>query len=180
MRNCSFYSPVRRGYIRKVSIYLVQNIFRMIAVLIVFLAANKKKESGENYIKKRQRIDRDEKVLLLETRQKGKSTLRCCGQSIGPVVNPLPPPSLSPIPWTRRLSSSNAYVVIVLVFVLIFLRRRLCRCHRLLGPFVKPPLPPSLSLIPHMHRTSVVVAESAVPSYSAAAAAAAITNALSP
>ena len=40
----------------------------MIAVLIVFITANKKKEYDENNIKTRQRIDRDETVLLLETR----------------------------------------------------------------------------------------------------------------
>ena len=35
--------------------------------MIVFLAANKKKESDENNIKTRQQIDRDKTVLLLET-----------------------------------------------------------------------------------------------------------------
>ena len=43
-------------------------IFRMIAVLTVFHAVNeKKKESDENNIKMRQRLDRDETVLLLAT-----------------------------------------------------------------------------------------------------------------
>ena len=40
----------------------------MIAVLIVFLAANKRKEPDENNIKTRQQIDRDDKVLLLAIR----------------------------------------------------------------------------------------------------------------
>ena len=40
----------------------------MIAVLIVFLAVNEKKESDENNIKTRQQIDRDKIVLLLATR----------------------------------------------------------------------------------------------------------------
>ena len=37
------YSPIRRGYIRKVIVHLVQKYFHIIAVLIVFLAANGKK-----------------------------------------------------------------------------------------------------------------------------------------
>ena len=39
----------------------------MIVVLIVFLAANEKKESDENNIKMRQKIDIDETVLLVAT-----------------------------------------------------------------------------------------------------------------
>ena len=39
----------------------------MIAVLIVFLAANEKKESDEKNIKTGQQQDRDETVLLLAT-----------------------------------------------------------------------------------------------------------------
>ena len=45
-----------------------KNIFRVIAVLIVFLAVNeKKKESDKNNIKTRQRQDRDKTVLLVAT-----------------------------------------------------------------------------------------------------------------
>ena len=51
-------------------------------------------------------------MLLLATRQQGQSTVRCCFQSTGPIFDPLPPPSPSPILWTRRLSSTDAYVVI--------------------------------------------------------------------
>ena len=39
-----------------------KNIFRMIAVLIVFVAANEKKECDENNIKTRQQQDRDKTV----------------------------------------------------------------------------------------------------------------------
>ena len=41
MRTRSFFSPVHRGLIRNVSVHLVQNIFRIIAVLIDFLSANR-------------------------------------------------------------------------------------------------------------------------------------------
>ena len=44
-----------------------KNIFRMIAVLKILLAANKKKESDENNIKMRQQIDIYETVLLVAT-----------------------------------------------------------------------------------------------------------------
>ena len=42
IRARSFYSLVRRGYIRKVSVKLVQIFFHAFAVLIVFHAANEK------------------------------------------------------------------------------------------------------------------------------------------
>ena len=45
-----------------------KNIFCMIAVLIVLLAVNKKKEYDEKNIKTRQQQDRDDIVLLLVTR----------------------------------------------------------------------------------------------------------------
>ena len=69
MRTCSFLTLlyVRGTYTRLVYTWY-NNIFRMIAVLIVFLAVNEKKESNENYIKTRQRQDREKKVLLLATR----------------------------------------------------------------------------------------------------------------
>ena len=44
-----------------------KNIFGMIAVLIVFLAVNKKSYSDGNNIKTRHQQDRDETVLLLAT-----------------------------------------------------------------------------------------------------------------
>ena len=43
MKNLSFYCHVHRGYIRKVSVHLVQNVFSMIAVLIVFIVVNGEK-----------------------------------------------------------------------------------------------------------------------------------------
>ena len=53
MRTLSFfYSPVSRGYIRKVSVHLVQKYFLVITVLIVSLAVNKKKESDEKISKR--------------------------------------------------------------------------------------------------------------------------------
>ena len=44
-----------------------KNIFHMIAVLIVFLAVNEKKESDENNIKTRQLLYREKTVLLVAT-----------------------------------------------------------------------------------------------------------------
>ena len=58
-------------------------------------------------------------MLLLATKKQGKSTLRRRFQSIGPVVELLPPPLLSPIPWARHLYSADASVVVIEVFVLI-------------------------------------------------------------
>ena len=60
-------SPVRRGTYARLVYTWYKNIFRMIAVMIVFLAVNEKKEYDENSIKTRQRRDRDETVLLLAT-----------------------------------------------------------------------------------------------------------------
>ena len=58
---------VRGKYARLVYTWY-KNIFCMIAVLIVFLAVNEeKKEYDENNIKTRQRRDRYDTVLLLET-----------------------------------------------------------------------------------------------------------------
>ena len=54
----------------------------MIAVLIVFLESNEKKESDENNIKTRPRQDRDKTVLLLETQQKRKETKKRPEQDI--------------------------------------------------------------------------------------------------
>ena len=110
----------------------------------------KKKESNENNIKTRQQPGWDKTVLLLEIWKQVKSTLYCSCQSTGTVINPMPPPLLSSIAWTRRLSSANASVVFIVVFVLIFLLWRLHRRRRLLGPFVYPLPPPSLSLIPQI------------------------------
>ena len=96
----------------------------------------------------RQQRDRYETVLLLATQQQGKLTLYRRFQSIGPVVKMLTPPSSSPIPWTRHISSADASVVVVEALVLIFIRLRLhCRC-RSLRPVVDPPTPLPLSLIP--------------------------------
>ena len=66
MRNDSFYSPVRRGYIRKVSVHFVQKCFlRDFSTGSIYYSEQTKKESDENNIKTRQRQDRDETVLLL-------------------------------------------------------------------------------------------------------------------
>ena len=54
-----FYSLVRRGTYARLVYNWYQNIFHTIAVLIVFHAANEKKESDEKKIKTRQQIDRD-------------------------------------------------------------------------------------------------------------------------
>ena len=117
----------------------------------------KKKESDENNIKTIQRLDRDKIVLLLENRKQGKPTLRCCCQSTGPVIDPLPPLSSSLIPWTRRLSSTDTSVVVVVVFLIIFLLRRLCRCRRLIRPVVYPQPPTSLSTTPRTCHVSLAL-----------------------
>ena len=87
-------------------------------------------------------------MLLLATWYQRKPTLRRRYQFIRPIVKPPTPPLSSPITWSRRLSSANASVVILEVFVLIFLHWRLRRHCRFLGSVVDPPLPPSLSPIP--------------------------------
>ena len=69
----------------------------------------------------------------------------------------LQPPSSSPIPWTCRLSSTDAYVIVVLLFVLIFHCWRLHRRFIFLGPVVYPLPPPSLSPILWTHRTFLVL-----------------------
>ena len=46
-------SPIRRGYIRKVGIHLVQNIFHIISVLIVLLAAKRWESNLMKTISKR-------------------------------------------------------------------------------------------------------------------------------
>ena len=69
MRTLSYFTLLYVGYIYAMLVYTwYKNIFRMIAVLIVFLAVNKKKESDENNIKTRQQQDRDETLLLLATK----------------------------------------------------------------------------------------------------------------
>ena len=116
-----------------------------------------KKRNLMKKTKTRQRLDKDETVLLLATRKQGKSTLRCCCQSTRPIVNPLPPPSSSLIPWTRHLSFTDTSIVVALVFVLIYLLRRLRRRHRFLGTVVKPPPPLLLSPIPRTRRVFLVL-----------------------
>ena len=124
-----FYSPVLIGYIRKAIVHLVQKCFlRYFSTGGLSFSERVKKLSDENNIKKRQRQDRDETVLLLAERLQLKLTLRRFCQSIGPVVKPLPPPTLSLIPRKRFLSYADVSVVVVEVFFLIFLRRHLCCC----------------------------------------------------
>ena len=115
------------------------------------------KESDKKNIKMRQRLDRDETLLLLATLKQGKSTLCCRFRSTRPIIDPLPPPLSSTISWTHRISSANASVLVVVVFVLIFLLQRLYRCHRFLGPVVYPLPPPLLSQIPLMCRVFSVL-----------------------
>ena len=68
MRTCSFLTLLYVGSKSARLVYTCyKNISHMIAVPIVFLAVNKKKESDENNIKMRQQWDIDEKVLLLAT-----------------------------------------------------------------------------------------------------------------
>ena len=63
-----FYSPVRRGYIRKVSVHLVQTYFlHDCSTDSISCSERGKKEYDENNIKTRQRLNRDETVLLLAT-----------------------------------------------------------------------------------------------------------------
>ena len=62
-----FYSPVRRGNIRKVSVHWVQKYFlHDCSTNSIFCSEQGEKESDEKNIKTRQRRDRDEPVLLLE------------------------------------------------------------------------------------------------------------------
>ena len=131
----------------------------MIAILIVFLAVNQKKESDEKIIKMRQRQDRDETVLLLASQQQGQPTLRCRCQSTGPVVKLLSPPSLYMICQTCHLSSTDASIVVDAVFVIIFLHLRLCHHRRSLGPVVDPSLPPLLFLIPRTRRLLFILCQ---------------------
>ena len=154
-----FLSRVRRGYIHKFSVHLVQKYFpHDYSTDSNSCSKQNKKKSDENNIKTIQRLDIDETVLLLTTWNQGKPTLRCCCQSTRPVVSTLLPLSLSSIPWKRCLYSSNtSVVVIVVVFVIIFLLWHLHWHCILLGIVVYPSPPPSLSLIPHAHRVFLVL-----------------------
>ena len=68
MRTCSFFTLLYVGGTCARLVYTwYKHIFRMIAVRILFHAANEKKESDENNIKTRYGIYRDETVLLLAT-----------------------------------------------------------------------------------------------------------------
>ena len=61
IRTCSFLTLLYVGVIYARLVYSwYKNILHIIALLIVFLAANKKKERDENNIKTRQQRDRDE------------------------------------------------------------------------------------------------------------------------
>ena len=153
-----FYSPVRRGCICKVSVHFVQKYFPH-DCRTDSLSCSKQggKESDENNTKTRQQQDREDTVLLLATQYQGKSTLCSRFQSIGPDVEPLLPPSLSPIPCTCRLSSANASFVVVELFGIIFFFRRLRCRHISLGTVVKPPPPLLSSLIPRTRRLFLVL-----------------------
>ena len=61
----------------------------------------------------------------------------------------MPPPLLSLIPWTRRLSSADSSVVVVVeLFMIILLFLHLRHHCRFLGLIIKTPLPLSSFLIP--------------------------------
>ena len=153
-----FYSPVRRGYIRKVIVHLVQKYFPHYCIPDSISCSKLKiKEYDENNIKTRQQLYRDETLLLLATWKQGNSTLCCRCQSNRPVVDLLPPLMSFLIPWMRCLSSADASIIVVVFFVLIFLLWRLHCCRRFLGPVVYPPPPPSLYLIPWTHHASLVL-----------------------
>ena len=64
-RTRSFYYPVRRGYIRKVSVHLVQTYFPYDCSTDSISYSKQKKEYDEKNIKTKQRLDRDKTVLLL-------------------------------------------------------------------------------------------------------------------
>ena len=83
------------------------------------------------------------------------------------IVEPLPPPSLSPIIWMRRLSSADASVVVVKVFEIISLSWCLCCCRIFLGTIFEPPAasivisdPLDKLSIPWPLTTPVIVADS--------------------
>ena len=68
MRTRSFYSLLSRGYIRKVSVYLLQIIFS--TLLQYYLALNNKRQKWDDeIIKTKQRQDRYETGLLLATQE---------------------------------------------------------------------------------------------------------------
>ena len=75
MRKCSFYSPVCRGYICKISVHLVQKYFpHDCSTDIIYCSEQSKKEYNENNTKMRQQQYRDKKVLLLGTLYQGTLT----------------------------------------------------------------------------------------------------------
>ena len=76
--------------------------------------------------------------------------LRRCRQSIRPVVKLPPPLSLSPICWTRYISSTNACFFIEAHGIIFLHQHRLC-C-KYLGPVFTPPLSPSSSPIHRIWR----------------------------
>ena len=159
MRACSFLTLLYVGvtYARLVFSWH-KTIFRIIAVFILFHAANgEKMESDENNIKTRQQLDRDKTLLLLATWNQGKWTLRYSCQFTRPVVDPMPPLLLSSIPWRLYLSSADASVVVVVVSVLLLLLRRLYHCSRFFGCVIYPPPPLSLSPIPQTRHVFLVL-----------------------
>ena len=88
-----FYSPVRTGYIRKVSVHLVQKYFSYyFSTDSISCSERGKKEYDEKNTNTRHLQDRDKTVLLLATQWQGKSTLRCRCQSTGTIADTLPPP----------------------------------------------------------------------------------------
>ena len=122
MRTCIFLTLLYVGVTYKSFVYTwCQNILRDCSTDSLYCSDGRGKVIWrKQYQNETARIQRRESVTVSDAIAR-KSTLRRCCQSICPVVEPLLPPSLSPIPWTRLLSSANASVVIVEVFVIIFL-----------------------------------------------------------
>ena len=176
MRTCSFLTLLCIGgtYARLLYIWY-KHIFDMIAVLIVFLAVNKKRnlmKKNQDETETRQRRDRDERVLLLDTRIKGNwhsvivanpsgllsicCHLRCYLWSLGSVVYPPPTHLLYLLKSSFSFSSANASLVIYPPGPLLIPRRVRC-CLWFLQRVVYSSSSTDIS---------VIVAESSVLSYS--------------
>ena len=126
------YSPISRKYIRRVSVDLLQNIFRVISVLRVFLAANKKKG-----------IER--KLYKNETANIQIQDSVTVNNAISRKINT---PFLLPIHWACRQSTAASVVFFNPLHASSILRRRL-RSHCCSLRTHLPPLsPPLLSYIP--------------------------------
>ena len=151
-----FYSPVHRGYIRKVSVHLVQEYFPHDCSTYSISCREQKKSNlmkkYQNETATRQRRDsvtgsnaiarKINTMLLLPTH---RACRRAAANSVV-VSNPLD---------TLYILCRRHHCHFV-VFVIIFLRRRLRPCCRFLGPVADHPPPPLLSPIPWTRRLFLV------------------------